>query len=88
MADIFDSSFEKVTFVESEADSKILKKFTYELKVNDDCVKVATEEKNFINNGAASGQKISFIEVRLVCLSDWDCVIAKGIDTAQLLSKK
>ena len=88
MADIFDSSFEKVRFVDSEADSKFEKHFTDELKVNEDCSKVATEEKNFINNGAASGQKISFIEVRLVCLIDWDCVIAKGIDIAQHLSKK
>ena len=42
MANIFDSSFEKVTFVESEADSIFEKNFTGAFKVNEDFVKVAT----------------------------------------------
>ena len=63
MADIFDSSFEKVTFVESEADSIFEKNFTDAFKINEDYVKVTTEEKNVINGGAAAGHKLVFIEV-------------------------
>ena len=87
MADIFDLSFEKVTFVESGAELIFEKNFTDAFKVNKDCTKVATEEKNVINDGAAAGHKIGFIEVNLVCLSDRDCVISKGIDIVQCLSK-
>ena len=54
MANIFDSSFKKVKFVESETESIFEKKITDAFKVNEDCVKVATEEKNFINHGAAA----------------------------------
>ena len=87
MSNIFNSSFEKITFVEYEADSIFEKNFTDAFKVNEDCVKVASEEKNFINNDAAVRHKHGFIEVNFVCLSDWDCVVAKGIDRAQSLSK-
>ena len=69
MANIFDLSFEIITFDESEADSIFEKKITYAFKVNEDCVKVATEEKNVINNGAAARHKLGFIDVNLVCLS-------------------
>ena len=62
-ADIFNSSFEKVTFFESEADSIFEKNFTDAFKVNGDCVNVAIEEKNVINNGAAARHKRGFIEV-------------------------
>ena len=41
MADIFNSSFEKVTFVKSEADSIFEKKRTDTFKVNEFFVKVA-----------------------------------------------
>ena len=54
MVDIFDSSSEKFTFVESEADSIIEKIFTDAFKVYEDFIKVATEEKNVINNGATA----------------------------------
>ena len=54
MANIFDSSFKKVKFVESETDSIFEKKITDAFKVNEDCVKVDTEEKNVINHGAAA----------------------------------
>ena len=70
MASIFDSSFEKFTVFESEADLIFGKNFTNLFKVNEDCVKVATEEKNVINNGAAAGHKLGFIELNSVCLSD------------------
>ena len=70
MSKISNSTFEKVKFFESEADLIFEKKPTDAFKSNEDCVKVATEEKNVINNGAESGHKISFIEVNIVCLSD------------------
>ena len=63
MADIFDSSFEKVTFVESESDSLFEKQFIDAFHVNEDCAKVAKEEKNFINDGETSGHKLGFVEV-------------------------
>ena len=69
MADIFDSSFKKITFVESEADL-IFEKNTDAFKVNDDYVKVDTEEKNVINNGVAARHKLGFIEVNIFYLSD------------------
>ena len=70
MSEISNSTFEKVKFFESEADLIFEKKPTDAFKSNEDCVKVATEEKNVINNGAESGHKISFIEINFVCLSD------------------
>ena len=70
MANIFYYSFEKVTFVESEADSIFEINFTDALWVNEDCVKVDTEEKNLINDGAADRHKLGFIGVNSVCLSD------------------
>ena len=70
MANIFDLSSEKVTFVKSEADSIFEKNFTDAFKVNEDCVKVAAYKKIVINNGASSIHKLSFIEVNFVCLSD------------------
>ena len=41
MADIFDSSFEKIASIESEAESIFEKIFTDAFKVNKDCIKVA-----------------------------------------------
>ena len=70
MADIFDSSFEKVTFVESRADSIFEKNFRDALKVNEDCVNNDIEEKNTIKYGAVVGHNIGFIEVNSFCLSD------------------
>ena len=70
MDDIFESSFEKVTFVESESDSMFEKNFIDTFKVNEDWVKVSIEENNFINDGAAEGNNIGFIEVNFVFLSD------------------
>ena len=70
MTDIFDSSFEKVIFVESKADSIFEKNVTDAFKVNKDCVKVTTEENNSSNDGAAAGQKLVFIGVNFVCLGD------------------
>ena len=70
MVDIFDSSSEKFTFVESEADSIIEKIFTDAFKVYEDFIKVATEEKNVIRNSVADRHKVSFIEVNFVCLSN------------------
>ena len=43
MDDVFDSSFEKVTFFESETDSIFEKNFTDASKVNEYCLKVDTE---------------------------------------------
>ena len=63
MADIFDSNFEKVTL-------NIWEKFTDIIKVNEDWVKVATEEKNVINNDEAAVHKIGFIKVNLICFRD------------------
>ena len=56
MADTFDSSFEKVTCVESESDLIIEKNITDTFKVNEHFVKVSTEEKKAINDGAAAGK--------------------------------
>ena len=70
MADIFKSSVEKVTFVKSEADSIFEKNFTDAFKVNKDCVKVATGEKNYINDGKADGHKLGFIEVNFICFGE------------------
>ena len=70
MANITDLIFEKVTFVESEAEFISEKNFTGALKLNNYCVKVATEEYNTINNGLASRHKLGFIEVNLVYLGD------------------
>ena len=64
MADIFDSSSEKVTFVESEADSSFEKQFKDAFQVNEDCVKVSKEENNLINGGEISGHKLGFVEVK------------------------
>ena len=87
MDDIFDSIFEEVTFFYSESDSIFEKNFTDAFKVNEDYVKVATEYKNVINYGASAGHKLGFIEVNFFCLSDWDCVVVKGIDRVQHLRK-
>ena len=70
MANISDLIFEKVTFVKSEADSIFGENFTDAFKVNEDFVRVATEEKNAINDCAASIHKLGFIELNFVCLSD------------------
>ena len=70
MADIFDLSFEKVKFVESETDSIFEKNFTDAFKVNENCVNVATEYKHVINNGVAAGHKLGFIEANVVCFSE------------------
>ena len=70
MADTFDSSFEKVTCVESESDLIIEKNITDTFKVNEHFVKVSTEEKNVIRNAVADRHKLSFIEVNFVCLSN------------------
>ena len=70
MDDIFDSIFEEVTFFYSESDSIFEKNFTDAFKVNDDYVKVATDDKNVINYGASAGHKFGFIEVKSSCLSD------------------
>ena len=69
MDDIFDSIFEKVTFFKSESDSIFEKSFTDEFKVNEDCVKVSTEDNNVINYSVASRHNIGFIEVNSVCIS-------------------
>ena len=68
MSKISNSTFEKVKFFESEADLIFEKKLTDAFKANEDCVKVATEEKNAINNGAVARHKLSFIEVIFACL--------------------
>ena len=70
MADTFDSSFEKIIFVESEDNLIFEKKITDAFKANENCVKVATEEKNVINNGAAARHKLGVVEVNSVFLSD------------------
>ena len=70
MADIFDLISEKVTFVESKADPIFEENFTDAFKVNNDCFKVATEEKNVIKNCAADRHELGLIEVHIVCLSD------------------
>ena len=88
MDDVFDSSFEKVTFFESETDSIFEKNFTDASKVNEYCLKVDTEYNSVINGGAAIGYKLNFIDINSVCLSDQDCVFAKGINIAQRLIKK
>ena len=70
MVGILKSIFHKVTFFESEADSIFEKSFTDALKINEYYVRVATEENNVINNGAAVVHKLSFIEVKHFCLGD------------------
>ena len=70
MANIFKSSIEIVTFVEFEADSIFEKKLTDIFKVNKDCVKVATEDNNAINNCAGDVHKLFLIEVNFVYFSD------------------
>ena len=70
VADILNSIFDKVTFVESEADAVFEKNFTDSFEVNEDRVKVSIEENNVINNGKAAGNKLGFIEVNSVCLSE------------------
>ena len=52
MADIFNPCFDKFTFFDSEADSIFEKNFTDTFKVKEYCVKLTTQEKNAINNGA------------------------------------
>ena len=70
IADIFDSIFEKVAFVGYEADSISEKNFADAFKVNEDCVKVDTLEKNVINYGVFDRHKLGFNEVNFVCVSD------------------
>ena len=55
MANIFESIFEKVAFIGSEADLVFEKKFTDAFKENEDFGKVVIEEKKFRNNCASSG---------------------------------
>ena len=46
------------------------KNFIDALNLDEDCVKVDTEEKNVINNGVATGHNIGFIEVKIFCFGD------------------
>ena len=65
MTNIFDSIFEKVKFIKSEADLIFGENFTDAFKVNKDWFKVYKEYKNVINIGAADRHTIRFIEVNV-----------------------
>ena len=70
MVNIFESSFEKVTFVKSKADSIFEKHFTDAIKSNAYCIKVATEKKNVINIGAATGHSLVLLRCIIFCCSN------------------